>query len=83
MTSVGIRELKNHLSEYIRRVAQGERILITDRGHVIAELCAPGPETGGPYPPGLLQLARQGRVRLGGPNRADLYDWGSVQLPAG
>ena len=33
--------LKNKLSEYVRLAANGERILITDRDRVVAELCAP------------------------------------------
>lgn len=32
MLTVGIRELKNGLSRYIKRVRQGETIVITDRG---------------------------------------------------
>ena len=40
---------------------------------VIAELRQPQPRENGPYPPWLLELARQGRVRLGLPNRPDLY----------
>jgi len=42
MRAVGIRELKNRLSEYLRQVQQGERVLVTDRGRVIAELRPPG-----------------------------------------
>ena len=38
MRAVGIRELKNRLSEYLRQVQNGERVLVTDRGRVIAEL---------------------------------------------
>lgn len=36
MTSVGIRELKSRLSQYIKRVGRGERITITDRGQPVA-----------------------------------------------
>ena len=42
MKVVGIRELKNHLGEYLRLVRRGERILVTDRGEVMAELRQPG-----------------------------------------
>lgn len=42
MTSVGIRNLKNHLSRYVQRVAAGERVTVTDRGRVVAELVPPG-----------------------------------------
>jgi prevent-host-death family protein len=38
MLQAGVRNLKDHLSEYLRRVRQGERILITDRGRPIATL---------------------------------------------
>jgi Antitoxin Phd_YefM, type II toxin-antitoxin system len=34
MKTVGVRELKNHFSEYLRRVRLGESILVTDRGEV-------------------------------------------------
>ena len=48
MTSVGIRNLKNQLSRYVRRVAAGERVVVTDRGGVVAELVPPsGPSRGG------------------------------------
>jgi antitoxin (DNA-binding transcriptional repressor) of toxin-antitoxin stability system len=45
MRAVGIKELKNRLSEYLRLVAAGERVLITDRDRVVAELIAPQPGT--------------------------------------
>lgn len=41
MRSVGVKVLKNKLSEYLRVVASGERVLITDRDRVVAELRAP------------------------------------------
>jgi prevent-host-death family protein len=44
MTTVGVKDLKNRLSEYLRRVAEGERVLITDRGRPVATL-APVEET--------------------------------------
>jgi prevent-host-death family protein len=42
MASTGIRELKNKLSSYIRRIESGERIAITAHGRVVAELVPPG-----------------------------------------
>lgn len=41
MRVVGIKELKNRLSEYVRIAAAGERVLVTDRDRVVAELTAP------------------------------------------
>lgn len=41
MRSVGIKVLKNKLSQYIRIVAQGETVLVTDRDRVVAEITPP------------------------------------------
>ena len=41
MHSVGIKTLKNRLSEYVRAAAAGETVLVTDRGQVVAELVSP------------------------------------------
>jgi len=73
MKAVGIRELKNRLSEYLRQVGQGEEILVTDRGVVVAELRRPGPRASDVKYPGLVELARQGKARLGTKNRPGLY----------
>ncbi|PYQ22862.1 MAG: hypothetical protein DMF79_05115 [Acidobacteria bacterium] len=72
MKAVGVRELKNRLSEYLRLVRNGEEILVTDRGEVVAELRQPSPRVALPYP-ALLEVIRQGRARVGLPNRPDLY----------
>lgn len=36
MDTVGVRELKTHLSRHLKRVRSGVRLLITDRGRSIA-----------------------------------------------
>jgi prevent-host-death family protein len=46
MKKIGIRELKNSLSRHVRRVEAGERLLVTDRGRVVAALVPPGAATG-------------------------------------
>ncbi len=38
MRSIGLKELKAHLSEYVNRCRDGERIVITDRGREVAVL---------------------------------------------
>jgi prevent-host-death family protein len=38
----GIRELRDNLSRYIRRVDAGQRIAVTAHGRVVAELVPPG-----------------------------------------
>lgn len=35
---IGVKELKNRLSAYLREVREGRRVLVTDRGEVVAEL---------------------------------------------
>lgn len=72
MKVVGIRELKDRLSEYLRLVRNGEEILITDRGDVVAELRLPSPRLDLPYP-ALLEAIRHKRARLGLRNRPDVY----------
>jgi antitoxin (DNA-binding transcriptional repressor) of toxin-antitoxin stability system len=44
MRTVGLKVLKNKLSEYVRLAASGETILVTDRDEVVAQLMPP-PET--------------------------------------
>lgn len=83
MKVVGIRELKNRLSEYIRLVRNGERVFVTDRGVIVAEIRQPGtPVEDDPYPL-LTAAAREGKVRLGAPNRPDLYPKLGKILPEG
>jgi antitoxin (DNA-binding transcriptional repressor) of toxin-antitoxin stability system len=43
MRSVGLKVLKNKLSEYVRLAAAGETVLVTDRDRVVAELVPPQP----------------------------------------
>jgi antitoxin (DNA-binding transcriptional repressor) of toxin-antitoxin stability system len=43
MRSVGIKALKNKLSEYVRLAAGGETVLVTDRDRVVAEIIPPRP----------------------------------------
>lgn len=73
MKEVGIRELKNRLSEYVRLVRSGEVVMVTDRGEVVAELRPPGGGPGAGEYPALADLARRGQIRLGEPNRPGLY----------
>jgi len=55
--TVGIAELRQNLSRYLRRVAAGERLLVTDRNQPVAEL-GPPPATG----EALDRLIAAGRV---------------------
>ncbi len=41
MRAIGLKVLKNKLSEYVRLAAGGEVVLITDRDRVVAEIIPP------------------------------------------
>jgi antitoxin (DNA-binding transcriptional repressor) of toxin-antitoxin stability system len=74
MKSVGVRELKNRLSEYLRDVRAGEHVLVTDRGQVVAELAPPGQGAHeSDVPAALATLARRGLATLGAPGDRSLY----------
>lgn len=74
MRAIGIRELKNKLSHYVRLVEAGESVLVTHRGSVVAELRPPGPTT---QPTvvgeGLAELVRRGRATAGAPHDPSVY----------
>jgi antitoxin (DNA-binding transcriptional repressor) of toxin-antitoxin stability system len=65
MKTVGVRDLKAHLSAYLRDVARGERLLVTDRGRIVAELRQPGAAERSGLPEDLLyhQLVERGVLR--------------------
>jgi antitoxin (DNA-binding transcriptional repressor) of toxin-antitoxin stability system len=42
MRAVGLKVLKNKLSEYVRIAAAGETVLVTDRDRVVVEINPPG-----------------------------------------
>jgi antitoxin (DNA-binding transcriptional repressor) of toxin-antitoxin stability system len=74
MKTVGVRELKNRLSEYLREVRSGEHLLVTDRGEVVAEFSPPGEvRADASIPSGLLALARRSVVTMGAPGGASVY----------
>jgi prevent-host-death family protein len=41
MRRVGLKALKNKLSEYVRLAASGETVVITDRNRIVAEIVPP------------------------------------------
>jgi len=41
MATVGVRELKNRLSHFLKSVADGERVTVTDRGRPVAVIIPP------------------------------------------
>jgi prevent-host-death family protein len=79
----GIRELKDNLSRYIRRVEAGQRITVTAHGRVVAELVPP--ESAARKFPGSRwdELIAAGilhpPVETGNP----FEDWPDIRLPKG
>jgi prevent-host-death family protein len=73
MRRIGIRELRQQASRYLRDVQRGETIEVTDRGRPIARL-EPVPREGG-----LEDLAASGRLV---PPRGDALDLGRPLRPA-
>lgn len=72
MRVIGIRELRQQASRYLRDVERGETLEVTDRGRPIARVV--------PIPPaaGLEQLAASGRLT---PASGDALDLGPPLAP--
>jgi prevent-host-death family protein len=65
MNIVGVRELKNRLTQYLKLTKKGEEVLVTERGKAIAVIRP----TESNLPPTsleakLTELAREGRILL-------------------
>lgn len=81
-TTVGVRELKAHLSEYLERAAAGEEITVTDRGRpkvVLTGYRHEPVDESPPWPPRMLEMAAQGLVRL--PARREPLGPSPISLP--
>ena len=77
-----IRELKNNLSRYIRRIEAGDRIAITSHGRVVAELVPPAIS----WTSRVTQfdhLVAIGMIRPAIEDGDPLEDWPDIRLPAG
>ncbi len=82
MRVVGLKLLKNKLSEYVRLAASGETVLVADRDRVVAELTAPRPGRSPMLADALLaEAVREGwlpppRLVVGGPPpRKPMASW--------
>jgi prevent-host-death family protein len=67
MTRVGVRELRQNLSVYLRRVKNGESLEVTEHGHPVAVL-APLPEPQSVFD----RMLAEGRIRPATGSLADL-----------
>jgi antitoxin (DNA-binding transcriptional repressor) of toxin-antitoxin stability system len=79
----GIRDLKDNLSAYVRRVEAGERVCVTAHGRVVAELVPPGARAGRGSASRWDTLIAAGvlhpPVEAGDP----FEDWPDIRLPRG
>ena len=77
--ATGIRELKNNLSRYIRRIEAGERISVTAHGRIVAELVPPGTGMGTRFD----RLIADGVIRPPVESGNPLEHWPDIRLPRG
>ncbi|MGH9366129.1 MAG: type II toxin-antitoxin system Phd/YefM family antitoxin, partial [Thermoanaerobaculia bacterium] len=79
---VGVKNLKNNLSAYLRLVKRGVRVLVTDRDEVVAEICKPRRDELGELPPLFEEWINRGELR---PRRRPKRPLpvSPVRLPAG
>ncbi len=82
MMEAGVRELKNNLSRYIRRIEAGERIAVTAHGRVVAELGPPSRPKAG-HRSRYDDLVATGVIRPAIEDGDPLEDWPDLRLPAG
>jgi prevent-host-death family protein len=61
--TAGIRELKDNLSEYVRRVEAGEQVAVTMHGRVVAMLVPPDAAARGRRRSKLEQMIADGTAR--------------------
>jgi len=65
MNIVGVKELKNRLTQYLKRTKKGEEVLITERGKPIAVIRpSEGNLPARSLEAKLTELAGEGRIRL-------------------
>ena len=86
MISAGIRDLKNNLSRYIRRLGVEKRIVVTDRGEAVAELRLPETRANDSHAQRYAELVSAGIIRPAIDTGDPLADWPSAEelsLPPG
>jgi len=83
MASTGIRDLKDNLSRYIRRIEAGERIAITAHGRVVAELVPPGSTSRKAASSRWDKLIAAGLLRPPVEDGDPFEDWPDIRLPRG
>jgi antitoxin (DNA-binding transcriptional repressor) of toxin-antitoxin stability system len=73
MLTVGIRDLKNQLSQYLQYVKDGEKVVITEHNKIIAEITIPkktGESKISSMEKKLEQLSKDGEIILAKRNKS-------------
>ena len=78
----GIRDLKDNLSRYIRRIEAGERVVVTAHGRVVAELVPPGSISRNQRSQ-FEQLVAAGTITPPAEEGDPLEGWPEIRLPRG
>jgi len=79
---VGVKNLKNNLSAYLRQVKRGVRVLVTDRDEIIAEIGKPRRDIAQETHPLLAEWIAAGELRPATTRKKKL-PVSPVKLPAG
>lgn len=74
MIAIGVRDLKNRFSHFLRLVQTGEQVFVTDHGRVVAELRQADDELQGQLMP-FAALAQAGAIRLPSVDGDPMADW--------
>ena len=81
MKTVAVQELQNRLSVYLREVASGEVVLVTDHGRIVAELRRPTTASPVKHVEHVLErLHAEGVLTPGLPQDAQAYKKTNVRL---
>ena len=70
MVAVGVRQLKNQLTRYLRLAEKGQSVLVTNRNRPIAVLRKPDSNSARTEGEVVAALAARGEARAGGQTRA-------------
>jgi prevent-host-death family protein len=83
MVATGIRDLKNNLSRYIRRVEAGQRIAVSAHGRVVAELVPPQSAARKVHGSRWDELIAAGILHPPLESGDPFEDWPDIRLPPG
>lgn len=83
MAVAGIREFKDNLSHYVRRVEGGERVAVTAHGRVVAELVPPTGRARGRPTSRLQALIAAGVAEPPAETGDPTAGWPAIRLPRG